>query len=118
MYGIGIGDLGCRNDTWNIEIRIFAWRRTNAHGFISKFYVQGIFIGSGINRYRFYAHFAAGADDPECDLTTISYQYFFEHYFLIEMFVVCGSWFVAGKTTNSKPGTRNVYYAGSTRNSG
>lgn len=41
--------------------------------------MQTVLVGGRVNGYGFDAHFLARADDPQGDLSSIRYEYFFKH---------------------------------------
>ena len=77
--GVGVGDFhGCHN-LGNAQVRVGRSGRTDANGFVGKAHVQTFPVGGGINRNRFDAHFPAGANDAQGNLSAIGNEYFFKH---------------------------------------
>jgi hypothetical protein len=64
MYGVGICDLGRRDDVRDFQLGFAARCRANTNRFIGKPYMKAFLIRFGIHRNRFYAHFLAGSYDP------------------------------------------------------
>jgi hypothetical protein len=86
MYSVGVGDLRRAHDVRNIQVGVATRRLSNANGLIGKTNVQAVFISSGINGNRFDAHVLAGANHPQCNLSSIGDHYFFEHAFNLVKF--------------------------------
>ncbi len=76
---IGIGDFRCRDDVGNVEVALGALRRANANRLVGETHVEALRVGCGIHRHRLDAHFLAGADHPEGNLTAVGDQDFLEH---------------------------------------
>ena len=81
MNGICIGDFSRGDDIGDIEIRLRAWRRTYTDGLIGKTHMEAISVGSTIYRYGLDAHFLAGTNNSQGNLTAVGYQDFLEHVF-------------------------------------
>ena len=65
------GEADRRNNSGNIQIRIFARSISDTHGFISEPYMKAFPVGGGIDSHGLDVHFLAGADDPKGNLSTI-----------------------------------------------
>ena len=79
MYGLGIGDLGCRNNGRHIEVALSRWRRADANGFFCQFDVFGFTVRLGIDHDSLDSQFAASALYPQGNFATVGDQDFFEH---------------------------------------
>ncbi len=79
MNGIGIGDFSRGHDVRDVQITVGTGRLTNANGFVGELDVQTIFICRRINGNGFDAHFAASADNTQCDFTAIGYKNLLKH---------------------------------------
>ena len=88
MDCIRVGDLCRSDDLRDIQIGLSASWRADAHGLISKTYVQAVGISCGIHGDCFDAHLLACADDSQGNLPAVRNQNFLEH----------GDWIQAGST--------------------
>ena len=78
MNCFGVGDLGRRNDCGHIEIAQPRRRRPDADRFIREFYVFGVGVGLRVNDNGLNPELAAGALNPQGNLTAIGNQNFFK----------------------------------------
>ncbi|MPN39543.1 hypothetical protein SDC9_187071 [bioreactor metagenome] len=73
MNRVCIGNFRCRDDIWDFQIGIFAGSGSDAYRLIRKTHMKAVFVGCGINRYRFDSHFLAGAQNPHCNFAAVGY---------------------------------------------
>lgn len=78
MDGVGVGDFGGGNDIRDVQVRTAAGGRANTDRFISKANMQAFLIGGRVYSHGFDAHFPAGSDDTEGNLSSVGYEYFIE----------------------------------------
>ena len=71
--------LGNLNDSVHHQVRVSRRRCSARIRFIGESHMQGISVDVGIDRDRFYAQLATGADDPYGDLSAIGNQNLLEH---------------------------------------
>ncbi len=79
MNRVGVGDFGRRNECFGLQIALRRWRRTDADGFVGKFDMQRIAVRSRADSDGFNAEFAAGADNPQRDLSPVGDKHFIKH---------------------------------------
>ena len=77
--GIGLGDLGRRNDGGDVEIAVGRRWRPDADRFIGQPHVHRIGIGGGMDSDSADAHFAAGTMDTQRDFAAIGDEDLPEH---------------------------------------
>src|SRR3990167_5844079 len=59
MNRINVGDLGRRDNGWDIQITFRAGGRPDTDGLIGKPHMEGISVGFGIHSHRWYIHLPA-----------------------------------------------------------
>src|SRR6267142_1491150 len=79
MDGIHICNFRGADDLRNIQITFAAAGGPDAHGFISKSYVERIPVGLGIDRNRTDSQFLASANHAQGDFPAIGYQNLVKH---------------------------------------
>jgi len=79
MDRIRVRQLRCADYTGNVQVAINASCRTNAYRFVCESHMKGMAVRFGKDGNRLDAHFFAGKDNPESNLTTIRDKYFLEH---------------------------------------
>ena len=79
MDGLGIGQLGSSDEVGNIEVRLSAGGRPNAHRFVSKTHMQAVAVCCGVDRHGLEGHLSAGPDDAQGNFTSVGYEHFFKH---------------------------------------
>jgi len=75
MDRLNVRDFGGGDDAGNVQIGFGGWGFADADGLIGEFEICSILVGRRVNDGGLDAHLAAGADDPQGDLTAICYQY-------------------------------------------
>ena len=76
---VGFGDFGSSNEGGNVEVALCGCGRADAHGFVSEFDVQAVFVGFRMDGDGGDAHFTAGTQDAQGDFAPVGDQYFFQH---------------------------------------
>ena len=84
MNGLGAGLLGCSDDFVNHQIGLARRRGAQQHGLVGQLNMPCFFVGFGIHRHGFDAHFAGGGNHTASNLATVSNQNFGKH--------ECSSW--------------------------
>src|SRR3546814_805338 len=69
--GVGVADLGGRDDVGNVEVGFAGRGRAYADGLVGEADVHGVGIGGGMHCDRLDAHFMAGAMDTQRDLAAV-----------------------------------------------
>jgi hypothetical protein len=77
--GLGVGDLGGRDDGRHVEVALRRGRRADANGLVGQSHVLGVGVGLGVDRDRLDAEFAAGAQDAQGDFPAVGDQDLLEH---------------------------------------
>ena len=72
--GVGMDDLGGRDDVGDVEVGFGRRRRADADGLVGQPDVHRVGVGGRMNRDRLDAHLVAGAVDPQRDLAAIGNQ--------------------------------------------
>ncbi len=76
--GVGVDDLGGRDDVGDVEVGFSRWRRTDADCFVGKPHMHCVRIGGRMDRDRAYAHLVAGPVYPQGDLAAVGDQQLFD----------------------------------------
>ncbi len=71
MDGVGVHDLGSRDDVRHVEVGFGRRRRADANGLVREPDVHGVGVGSRVNGDGADAHFMAGAMDPQRDFAAV-----------------------------------------------
>ena len=79
MHSFGPGRLGGGDDGIDVQIAVFCGSRADAHAFIRIEHGPRETVGVRIDRDRFYAKLAQGADDPGGDFAAVGDKDFREH---------------------------------------
>jgi hypothetical protein len=74
MNRLHVRDLRGGDDPRDVQVRVRRRGVADADRLVGEFQVGGVAIGGGIDDARLYAHLAAGADDPQGDLTAVGYE--------------------------------------------
>jgi hypothetical protein len=69
--GVRTGYFGGGDDGRDVQVTLGRGRGADADGFVGQFDVQAVFVGFGMDGNGGNAHFAAGAQDAECDFPTV-----------------------------------------------
>jgi hypothetical protein len=72
--GVGVDDLGGRDDVGDVEVGFGGRRRADAHRFVGEADVHRVGVGGRMDRDRLDAHFVAGAVDAQRDLAAVGDQ--------------------------------------------
>jgi hypothetical protein len=79
MDRVRAGDLGRRDESRDLEVRVARRRRPDAHVVVGEAHVQRLAVRLGIHRDRLDAELAARADDAQRDLAAIGDQHLLKH---------------------------------------
>src|SRR5581483_5390647 len=79
MDRIRIQNLGCADDTRDIQIAVDAFGRADANGFVRKPHVESMTICLREHRNGLDPKLFTAEDDPEGDFSTVRNEYFSEH---------------------------------------
>jgi hypothetical protein len=71
MYGFASGVQRRHDEIVSYKITLGRRRRAYTDRMIGKAYMEIIPVGGGIDRHGLYAHFPAGSDDPDGDLSSV-----------------------------------------------
>ena len=93
------GDLAGRDDGRNVEIAVACRRRADAHAFIGKPHMHGIFIGGGMDGHCGNAELAAGTQHAQRYLAPIGDQNLVEHRYSM---IMSGSPYSTGWASSTK----------------
>ena len=74
MDGVGMDDLGRRDDVGDVEVGFGRRRRTDTDGLVGQAHMHRIRVGSRVDCDRLDAHLVAGAVDSERDLAAVGDQ--------------------------------------------
>jgi len=78
MNCVRVRDFSCRHETGNIQIALFARRRSNADSLIRESNMEGIAIRFRIHGNGLNSQFSARADNSEGYFTPVCYEDFLE----------------------------------------
>ena len=79
MDGLHVGDLGGADDAADLEIALGGGGRADADGLVGQVEIGGAAVGLAEDGHDLDAQIAAGADDPQGDLTAIGNQDALKH---------------------------------------
>ena len=79
MDGVGVDDLGGRDDVGHVEVGISRRRRADADRFVGQADMHGVAVGGRVDRHCLDAHFVTGAVNPERDLAAVGDQQLLDH---------------------------------------
>ena len=79
VNGFGVGDFGCGNNGRNVEVAFRRGRRTDTDALIGELNVHGVGVCGGMHDNGFDVEHAAGALNPQCNLTAVGNQNLSEH---------------------------------------
>jgi hypothetical protein len=77
--GVGVGNLGRRDERRDVEVALAAGGRPDAHRLVGKAHVQAFLVGGRIHGHRFDAHFAASTDNAQGNFAPVGNQDFIKH---------------------------------------
>ena len=84
MNRLHVGDFRGRDDARDVQVRLRRRRFADADRLVRQLQIRRLPVGSGINDGRLDAHFAAGADDPQCDFSAVGDEDLREHRFRVQ----------------------------------
>jgi hypothetical protein len=83
MNRLHVRDLRGGDDARDVEVRIRRRRVADADRLVGELQIRGVLIGGRVNDARLHAQLAAGADDPQGNLTSVCDQDLREHCYLV-----------------------------------
>ena len=79
MYRICTAPFDGVEDRLGVEVGLSGGPSSQAVGLIGEAHVQRVVVEVGVDRHSSYGEFAAAANDPNRDFTTVCYKYFGKH---------------------------------------
>ncbi len=113
MDGVGTADDGGGDNSGDVQVGFGGGRRTNTDCFVGEPDVEAVFIGFGVDGDGFDAHFAAGANDAECNFSAVGNQDLSEHGYSfvgqLQRAVCCRVGALCGEGLNDEEGLPKFY---------
>ena len=82
MHRLRAGLLAGRNDFFGLQVAVAAGRRPNVHGLVGQLDMARVFVGVGVNRHSFNAHFSGRFNHAAGDFAAVGNENFCKHIFL------------------------------------